>query len=393
VRNDAQQSFRQERYMRNHRHGGGGDGHADLHSELGPNRGEHSGRSVNPTIKVADLAWLEFEKPDLARAETFARAFGFAVATREPSALYLRGSLPGTPCLVIRKGAHSRFVGPTFKAGEASDLHRLARATDRRVEPLTEPTAASIVRLTDPSGFAVGVVHVNGEFPALAGQQTHILNFGAEPRRINATQRPPRAPALVQRLGHLVLQTPQFSRALDWYLDTLGMIVSDFQYALGQRERGPALAFIRCDRGTVPADHHTLALNLGPTAGYSHSAYQVTDLDAVAAGGEYLLQRGYHRAWGIGRHVLGSQIFDYWHDPDKLPFEHFTDGDLFDNTIEPGWSPLTASGLSQWGPRVTQEFLGAKPSLRLVRDVVAGLRGDNEITLSRLSGMAIGLRQ
>ena len=379
--------------MRNHPHGRVVDGHADLHSELGPNRGEHSGRSVNPTIKVTDLAWLEFEKPDLTRAETFARAFGFAVAAREPTALYLRGSLPGTPCLVIRKGAHSRFVGPTFKAGEASDLRRLARATDRRVEPLTDPTAGSVVRLQDPSGFAVDVVHVSGELPALAEQQTQILNFGAEPRRINATQRPPRAPALVQRLGHVVLQTPQFSRALNWYLDTLGMIVSDFQYAPGQRERGPALAFIRCDRGTVPADHHTLALNLGPTAGYSHSAYQVTDLDAVAAGGEYLLQRGYHRAWGIGRHVLGSQIFDYWHDPDKLTVEHFTDGDLFDNTVEPGWSPLTASGLSQWGPRVTQEFLGAKPSLRLVRDVVAGLRGDNEITLSRLSGMASGLRQ
>ena len=168
------------------------DGHADLHSELGPNRGEHSGRAINPTIKVTDLAWLEFEKPDLTRAETFARAFGFAVAAREPDALYLRGSLPGTPCVLIRKGAHSRFIGPTFKAGEAADLNRLATATDRRVEPLTDPTAGSIVRLTDPSGFAVGVVHLSGELPALAEQQTQILNFGAEPRRINATQRPPR---------------------------------------------------------------------------------------------------------------------------------------------------------------------------------------------------------
>jgi glyoxalase/bleomycin resistance protein/dioxygenase superfamily protein len=387
------QSIWQERYMSNHRHSRVVDGHADLHSELGPNRGEHSGRAINPTIKVTDLAWLEFEKPNLARAETFARAFGFAVAAREPAALYLRGSLPGTPSVVIRKGARSRFIGPTFKAADAADLNRLAKATERRVEPLTEPSVGSIVRLTDPSGFAVGVAHLSGELPALAEQQTQILNFGAEPRRVNATQRPPRAPALVQRLGHVVLQTPHFLRALNWYLDTFGMIVSDFQYAPGQRERGPALAFIRCDRGTVPADHHTLALNLGPTAGYSHSAYQVTDLDAVAAGGEYLLQRGYHRAWGIGRHVLGSQIFDYWYDPDKFAVEHFTDGDLFDNTVEPGWSPLTASGLSQWGPRVTQEFLGAKPSLRLVRDLVAGLRDDNEISLSRLSGMANGLRQ
>jgi hypothetical protein len=378
--------------MRNHRHGRTVDGHADLHSELGPNRGEHSGRAINPTIKVTDLAWLEFEKPDLARAETFARAFGFGVAAREPTALYLRGSLPGTPCLVIRKAAHSRFVGPMFKAGEASDLHRLARATDRRVEPLTDPTAGSMVRLTDPSGFAVGVVHVGGELAALAEQQPHILNFGGEPRRVNATQRPPRAPALVQRLGHLVLQTPHFSRAVNWYLDTLGMIVSDFQFAPGRRDLGPVMAFIRCDRGSVPADHHTLALLLGPVAGYAHSAYQVTDFDAVAAGGEYLLEKGYRRAWGIGRHTLGSQIFDYWSDPDKIFVEHFTDGDMFDNTLEPGWEPLTASSLAQWGPRVPPEFMGAKPSLQLVRDVVSGLRGDNDYTLPKLAAMVQGAR-
>jgi hypothetical protein len=97
--------------MRNHRRGSVVDGHADLHSELGPNRGEHSGRAINPTIKVADLAWLEFDKPDLKRAESFARDFGFVVAASKPDALYLRGSLPGTPAMVIRKGAHSGSSG------------------------------------------------------------------------------------------------------------------------------------------------------------------------------------------------------------------------------------------------------------------------------------------
>src|SRR3954462_3825733 len=124
--------------MRNH-HLIAVDGHADLYSEHGPNRGEHSGRAINPTIKITDLAWLEFEKPDLARAETFARAFGFAIAAREPDTLYLRGSLPGAPCVVIRKGARPRFIGPTFKASEAADRLRRARASDRRVEPLTGP--------------------------------------------------------------------------------------------------------------------------------------------------------------------------------------------------------------------------------------------------------------
>jgi hypothetical protein len=60
---------------------------------------------------------------------------------------------------------------------------------------------------------------------------------------------------------------------------------------------------------------------------------------------------------GIGRHVQGSQIFDYWRDPEKPMVEHFTDGDLFDNTVEPGWAPLTASGLAQWGHRSIQYSL------------------------------------
>jgi catechol 2,3-dioxygenase-like lactoylglutathione lyase family enzyme len=377
-----------------HHHLGVIDGHADLHSEHGPNRGEHSGRPINPTIKVTDLAWLEFEKPDLARAETFARDFGFTISAHQPDALYLRGSLPGTPCMVIRKGRRSRFVGPVFKAADASDLHTLAWMNNRRVEPLDEPVQGSIVRLADPSGFAVRVVHTNHDLPALPEQPTHTpMNFGTEHRRINTTQRPANESAQVQRLGHVVLATPHFLRTLNWYLDTLGMIVSDFQYVPGQRDRGPALAFIRCDRATVPTDHHTLALHLGPAADYSHSAYQVTDLDAVAAGGEYLLAKGYQRAWGIGRHALGSQIFDYWRDPDKFTIEHFTDGDLFDNTVAPGWSPLNGSGLSQWGPRVNRKVLGANPSPKLIRDVINALRHDNEVNLSRLVAMAKGMSQ
>jgi hypothetical protein len=49
------------------------DGDADLHGEHGAHRGEHTGRCLSPIIKVTDLAWLEFVKPDLKRAETFAR--------------------------------------------------------------------------------------------------------------------------------------------------------------------------------------------------------------------------------------------------------------------------------------------------------------------------------
>ncbi|MFD9003684.1 VOC family protein [Streptomyces sp. NPDC059582] len=361
--------------------------HQDLHSEQGALGGEHPGRSRNPVIKVADLAWLEFEKPDLDRAEVFARDFGFAVAARTEGELWLRGTFEGSPCMVIRRGRASRFIGPAFRAAERADLDRLAGATGSTVRDVGVPGGGQSVALLDPSGLPVRVVHCAEQLPALPEQEPLILNFGTDHRRTNATQRPPREPSRIQRLGHVVLETRVFARTLDWYLDTLGMIVSDFLFLDGQRGRGPTMAFIRCDQGSVAVDHHTLALHLGPGTGYVHSAYQVTDLDAIGAGGEYLAERGYQRSWGIGRHIQGSQLFDYWRDPDHFMLEHFADGDLFSCDLEPGWAPMSASGLAQWGPPVTRDFLGANPSPAKLREVMTALRGDNELDPARLLGL------
>jgi len=218
-----------------------------------------------------------------------------------------------------------------------------------------------------------------------------VFNFGHTTVRTNAMQRPPRVPTNVQRLGHIVVQTPKYIEALNWYLDTFGMIVSDFSYYPGQRERGPILSFIRCDRGSVPADHHTLAMALGPVKRYMHSAYEVADLDALAAGGEYLREQGYFRSWGIGRHIEGSQIFDYWRDPDGFLVEHYGDGDMFDNTLQPGWAAMHASGLYQWGPPPSKDFLGIGTPRATATEIALMLNAlrhnDNEFDLGALRGL------
>lgn len=366
------------------------DVHEDLHSEHGALPGEHRGRSRQPVIKVHDLAWLELEKPDLAGAERFAHAFGFTTLHRSASELTLRGSDPGAPCVVIRRGRGSRFVGPVFRAADASDLLRLAEATGTTVRRLPEHLGGLSVDVREPAGALVRVVADTIEHPALPSQQPLTLNVGHGRERVNATQRPLHHPAVVQRLGHVVLQSTRYLQSLDWYLDHLGLIVSDFLYFPGQRERGPTMSFIRCDRGSEPTDHHTLALTLGPRNRYVHSAYQVSDLDALAAGGEHLRDLGYQHSWGIGRHIQGSQVFDYWRDPDGFLVEHFTDGDLFDCSLEPGWDEMTASNLAQWGPPATADFLGIKPgreSLREAFSMIPAVRGDTEIDVHRLLGL------
>ena len=362
-------------------------GHA--HSEQGARRGEHPGRSRNPLIKVADIAWLEFERPDLTRAETFARGVRLPHGTTRPG----RTAVAGDPVGRAVRHPAPRPAQPLRRCG-FSGVRRGRRPLvggqgRRRVRPLPETIGGLSVELTDPSGMPVRVVAGLHELPELPGQQPHPFNFGRDVRRINTCQRPPRVPARVQRLGHLVVQSTKYAETLNWYLDNLGMIVSDFLYFPGQRDRGPTMSFIRCDRGSTPADHHTLAMALGPANRYVHSAYQVSDLDALAAGGEYLGARGYSRSWGIGRHIQGSQIFDYWRDPDGYLFEHFTDGDLFDDTLDPGWAPFTASGLAQWGPPATRDFLGTDPksARRELVSMIAALRADNEFDINRLIGL------
>jgi len=360
------------------------DPHRSLHSETGALPGEHPGRSEDPLIKVAGLAWLEFEKPDLEAAERFYTDFGFTVADRTPQTLLLRGRWAGPAGLVVRRGPHARFAGAAYRAAARDDLDRLARGTGATV---SAHSGGHAVALRDPSGVPVRVVYGVPEYPALPERSPLALNFGPGPVRVNGTQRPVIGPAEIERLGHVVLGTTRFRAALDWYLATLGLIVSDFLYLDGQRERGPAMAFIRCDQGSVPTDHHTLAMALMPRTGYVHSAYQLTDLDQVATSGEYLRERGYRHAWGIGRHIQGSQIFDYWRDTDRLMFEHYADGDVFDSFIEPGWAPLSVSGLSQWGPKATAEFTGARDPGVAVAAIKALRDKGNEIDLAALRGL------
>ncbi len=363
--------------------------HRDLHSEQGALPGEHIGRSRNPVIKAVDIAWLEFEKPDLTRCEAFARAFGFQAAQHRPDEIQLRGTHAGAPCVIVRRGPRTRFSGAAFRAGDEADVLRLADKSGIRARPLPQTLGGLSVDLIDPSGMPVRVVAGMHELPELPGQQPHTFNVGDNAQRINVSQRPARVPARVQRLGHLVVQTTKYLETLNWYLDNLGMVVSDFLFFPGQRERGPTMSFIRCDRGSAATDHHTLAVALGPANRYVHSAYQVSDLDALAAGGEYLRERGYSRSWGIGRHIQGSQIFDYWRDPDGFLVEHFADGDRFDNTVEPGWAPFSASGLAQWGPPATRDFLGTdlKSARHELVSMITALRARNEFDISRLIGL------
>src|SRR6478752_4529925 len=164
--------------------------HNDLHSDQGALHGEHPGRATNPIIKVLDLAWLEFGKPDLTASERFAHAFGFTTVSRTADELQLRGTDTGSPCVIVRQAPRSKYLGAAFRAADSADVVRLADATGAKIEKLPESIGGLTVDLTDPSGVLVRVVADTHELAATPAQQTQVFNVGHDVRRVNATQRP-----------------------------------------------------------------------------------------------------------------------------------------------------------------------------------------------------------
>lgn len=306
------------------------------------------------TIRIEDIAHVRFRAPDLGLMETFLDEFGAAPVPARDGILYARGTGP-QPFLHATEKGEPGFAGLGFRAESVNDLERLASAEGASVQSLTAPGGGYFVALADPDGFRIEVVAGQKRAEPLSLPFASIHNDARAKARLRKPMRVKEGPATVVRLGHAVLEVKDFRASEAWYKSRFGFITSDEievapDFALG--------AFLRCDRGAEPSDHHTLFLLQSPNAPrFNHAAFEVVDFDDLMRGHDHLKKAGRTHAWGIGRHILGSQIFDYWKDPWGHELEHWTDGDLF--TASDGSNKATLKDLLgvQWGA----QFPGANP--------------------------------
>ncbi len=322
-----------------------------------------------PLVKARSLAFLMFEKPDLLATEAFLTDFGMLRVAGNGEHLAMRGHGSTPAIFLARRGPRSRYVGAAFTVASEAELRLLqSEAGARRLGSADIPGGGSGVELVDPAGNLLWLV--TGQRASVARPLRAALHPQANcldaVRRVNATVRPPLEPAAVARLGHVVLQTVDFAGMAAWYVRHLGLIPTDVQYLA---DGSPNLAFFRLDLGETPADHHSFVLAGGIEDKYEHSAYEVVDLDALGQGQNVLRAGGHRHMWGIGRHILGSQLFDYWYDPDGMEFEHYTDGDVFTASHETHYVPLELSSIWAWGDDVPAS-MGVKRDLGTVFKVL-----------------------
>ena len=308
-------------------------------------------------IKTTDIAYGRLRSPDLDVAEEFLTRFGMVRAERTATALYMRGTDPAHHIHVTEKG-EPKFVGLAYYADSEDDLKRLAKAPGASaVEAIDEPGGGKRVRLTEPNGYQIEVVHGIAALPAIETKRQK-LNTGEAPlSRAGELMRLPKGPSHVKRIGHGVLMTPKFHETVGWFREMLGFVCSDDVY-VGEKNNLIG-SFNRCDRGDAYVDHHVFFCLNHTKTGLNHLSFEVPDIDDVAMGHDYLAQFGkYEHMWGIGRHVLGSQVYDYWADPWGRVHEHWADTDRL-NVHNGGNLVAAEEGLrSQWGTRPPEKFRG-----------------------------------
>lgn len=283
-------------------------------------------------IKVEGIAFVRYRAPDLDDMAGFLADFGLNGTLSEDGRLYARGS-GESPFLHVTEPGEPGFAGLALQAISIDDLAALAQAEGTEPTPLAAPGGGWTVRLFDPDGLNIEVVAGRASGQSLDG----------------AAKRTGRGPASVVRINHIVLNVSDFRASERWYKDRFGFITSDEMEASPGKAVG---AFMRCDRGDRPTDHHTVALGAaGAPPGCNHVAFDVRDIDDMMAGHDHLDAKARDPFWGVGRHGLGGHIFDYWRDPFGNLVEHCIDGELFTAADATRIRPASSATGSLWGPQ------------------------------------------
>lgn len=300
-------------------------------------------------MRVTGLHHVRFAVTDLERTEAFARDFGLKTVEHDASRLVMRTGGGDAYCYIAEPAAERGFAGLAFTVADRSDLeHAVARHGASAIRELDTPGGGCGVTLTDPEGLRIDLVMGIAGQPREAGAAPVGLNFPDQKARLHVAQNSPAlGPATLFRLGHVGLYVRDFSTMAAWYQDVLGMRISDTLHVPHQPDQ-KIVGFLRVDRGAELVDHHTLFFGQFGKTDCHHISFEAQDFEAQFIAHRWLGQQGWEANWGVGRHPLGSHVFDVWFDPDRYRWETFSDTDVVDASQQPGNHDIHESQMDIW---------------------------------------------
>jgi len=313
---------------------------------------------------IAGLAWrhgsrqgavhsvdrIVFTVPNLDQAEEFYRAFGLRCVRGNGDWLDVGTFDSSHIWMTVFAGSVKQLQYITFGVFEAdiAPLHQRLLATDAQnasAHPLAHQLGEDAgTWLEAPDGLAVRVAITPKRSPDQKSVPTRFAavqpGCGAAPKRSGAGVVKPRY------LSHVLLFTPDVSRALGFYVGTLGLRISD--------RSGDDIAFLH---GAHGSDHHLVAFARSTGPGLHHTSWDVGSIHEVGLGAQQMRDRGYLQGWGLGRHVLGSNYFHYVRDPWGSYAEYSCDMDFVPKDMDwPAVDHVSDDAFYIWGPSPPDDF-------------------------------------
>ncbi|KAK3722462.1 hypothetical protein LTR37_002454 [Vermiconidia calcicola] len=318
------------------------------------------GIDTSKQVKIVKVAHMRYQHPDLPTITKFLKDFGMHVAKETEDRIWFRGYGDDQYVYYAQKGAEKKFLGGCFAVESYEDLEKAAKIPGAgQIEEMKDaPGGGYLIVVNDPEGFPVNLVY--GQEPAPRGElpQKIIQNTEVEKPRVRKFNRFTPGPAAVHKLGHYGYTVQKFDEQVEFYTRNFNLVPTDFMYVPTEDGKTKDVAtFMHIDRGDDPVDHHTLFMATNQTTHVHHCSFEVHDFDTQHLGHQWLAKQNYTSVWGVGRHILGSQIFDYWWDTTGNMIEHYADGDLVNKDTPIGWSAAGDEGLAVWGPEVPKWFL------------------------------------
>ena len=262
---------------------------------------------IAPTRRSGELGihsvdHFHFVVPDLAVAKNFYGEFGLHVGEGDNTLTLKTFEQPhlwGT----IGEGSRKKLGYVSFGAFE-DDIERFSeRLQAMHIERLDPPPGVDSNGLwfRDHDGI---LVEIKAAVKSSPDEKTHFTFKSTGPGQRGAPLRSATPRTRPRRLSHVLMFTSDVRKAIKFYTRVLGMRLSDHS--------GDNIAFMH---GIHGSDHHMIAFARSSAPGHHHFSWDVGSVDEIGVGALHMLEKGFAKGWGLGRHVLGSNFFHYVQDP------------------------------------------------------------------------------
>lgn len=308
---------------------------------------------------ISNMNYAVFGCPDLQEAIRFMVDFGLVISAEQPGCVYFRGTENRPYLFVLKEVETPGLIATGYEVDSEENLRAMARRLGASVEPIADnPWGGLRAATVDCDGNRVELVYgIQRVEPLPMPRDAVVLNVNGKVYRKGRLPLFDDAPTPVVHLCHVVHESPDVRRFIDWYVNNLGAYPSDIFTGPHDPEHAAA-AFLRFPRGSDWVDHHNVAVFSSNEVGVQHVCFEALDLDSIFMAHRYLKEKGYRPSWGPVRHLIGGAISDYWLTPWGLRVEHVTDSDVVNDEFETRVATLNKRTALQWEIKESPSQMG-----------------------------------